>query len=152
MHCRHDRADNQPGLAIWKTGLAMAREIFALTDGFPIDDPFGLSLQVRRAVGDVTSALADGQTRPAGRDTPDYMNRANRFLCDLTVQLIMCSELEYLDEATLEDLLERIAALRLELYDQMRSAGQWTACPVERPGSLAAAAAAASLDGEQETP
>ena len=83
MGSRHFRRDRQQELDIWNKGLAMGREILNLTDGFPNDDLYGLRVQIRRSVSDVTSALEMGQSRSAERESRSHLSRANRLLCEI---------------------------------------------------------------------
>ena len=55
-------------LVDWQKAMALVNEVYLATRGFPEDDIYGLSQQLRRAAVSVPSNLAAGH----GRLTPDY--------------------------------------------------------------------------------
>ena len=45
-------------LLIWQKGMALAKQVYAMTRAFPGDERFGLTAQMRRAVLSVPSNIA----------------------------------------------------------------------------------------------
>lgn len=50
-------------LEVWKKARALRREVYRLTQTFPKQEAYGLSLQMRRAAVSVTADLAEGYGR-----------------------------------------------------------------------------------------
>jgi four helix bundle protein len=53
-------------LKVWKLAIALARETYQATSGFPSDERFKLRAQIRSAASSVPANIAEGRAR--GRD------------------------------------------------------------------------------------
>ena len=73
--------------------MALATEIYAVTDKFPDSERFGLTLQMRRAAVSVPSNIAEGSAR---RSTPEYLrflSMSRGSLAELDTQLNLAQRL-----------------------------------------------------------
>ncbi|MGL6096524.1 MAG: four helix bundle protein [Fimbriiglobus sp.] len=82
----HDGAAGSPirdfrDLLIWQKAIEYARQIYTLTKGFPRDERFGLTNQVRRAAVSVSSNIAEGHARQ-GREFPHFLSIARGSLAE----------------------------------------------------------------------
>ncbi len=59
-------------LRVWKEAMDLAVECYALTKGFPKEEIFGLTSQIRRAAASVPANIAEGY----GRDSAGQYNAA----------------------------------------------------------------------------
>jgi four helix bundle protein len=71
-------------LAVWKKAHQLTLDIYGLTAGFPRDELFGLTSQIKRASSSIAANIAEG----CGRDTPADFSRF------LTIAMGSASELE----------------------------------------------------------
>ena len=55
-------------LIAWQKAMALAAEVYGVTDDFPRSEIFGLRQQVRRAAVSVPSNIAEGKGRQTKRD------------------------------------------------------------------------------------
>lgn len=62
--------DNYRDLRVWQEAITLAERCYLVTRGFPNDEKFGLTSQIRRAAVSVSANIAEGW----GRDsTGDYI-------------------------------------------------------------------------------
>jgi four helix bundle protein len=109
-------------LHIWQKGLALAKQIYAMTRAFPADERFGLTAQMRRAVVSVPSNIAEGQARRGRKEFVQSLSHAEGSLAELDTQLTLAVELGYCrasdaqgSVATIAELQKMIASLRGKL-------------------------------------
>jgi four helix bundle protein len=74
-------------LDAWKTGMALARECYRLTERLPKAEQFGLCQQIRRAVVSVPSNIAEGQGRRMRQPYANHVNIALGSLSEVETQL-----------------------------------------------------------------
>ena len=57
-------------LLVWQKGMALAKQVYHLTQKFPAEERYGLTSQLRRAAVSVPSNIAEGQAR---RSTNEFL-------------------------------------------------------------------------------
>ena len=109
-------------LLVWQKGMALAKQIYAMTRAFPGDERFGLTAQMRRAVVSVPSNIAEGQTRHGRREFVQFLSIAEGSFAELDTQLTLAVELAYSHPsdadrsvATVAELQKMMASLRGKL-------------------------------------
>ncbi len=101
-------------LVVWQKGLALAKEIYLLTQQLPADEKFGLVSQMRRAAVSVPSNIAEGQARHTTGEFIQFISHAEGSVAELDTQLTLCQDLKLLSSndcslaATLLDELRRM--------------------------------------------
>jgi four helix bundle protein len=109
-------------LLIWQKGMALAKQVYAMTRAFPGDERFGLTAQLRRAVVSVPSNIAEGQARRGRKEFVQFLSHAEGSLAELDTQLTLAVKLGYCrpadaqgSVATIAELQKMIASLRGKL-------------------------------------
>jgi four helix bundle protein len=74
-------------LEAWKEAKKLVREIYQLTQGFPKDETFGLTSQMRRAAVSIPSNIAEGAARSGQKELLQFLNIARGSLSELETQL-----------------------------------------------------------------
>ncbi len=82
-------------LLVWKKGMSLAKQIYALTRTFPEGERFGLISQMRRAAVSVPSNIAEGQRRRTQRDFAQFLSHAEGSVAELDTQLTLAVEFGY---------------------------------------------------------
>jgi four helix bundle protein len=62
------RIKNYRDLTVWQKGIDIARSVYQVTKGFPADERFGLTSQLRRAAASVPANIAEGHARSSTKD------------------------------------------------------------------------------------
>ena len=86
-------------------------EVYRLTRHFPIDERFGLTNQLRRAVVSIASNIAEGQGRQLKGDFQRFLRIANGSRQEVETQLRAATRLGYNDDADLSAVFSAIDEL-----------------------------------------
>jgi four helix bundle protein len=79
-------------LKIWRDAVDFAREVYGHTRGFPPDERFGLTAQLRRAAVSVPSNIAEGSKRLAAENR-NFLRYALGSLAECDTQLLIAEQL-----------------------------------------------------------
>lgn len=91
-------------LKVWQRSHALTLKIYALTRGFPAEERFGLTSQLRRAAISVATNIAEGSRRQHAQDFARFLNIAEASLAELEYLLMLARDLELADQSTLDPL------------------------------------------------
>jgi len=94
-------------LKVWQKSYRLCLNLYDITKDFPSEEKYGLSSQMRRASISIPSNIADGYGR---KTIPDYVRClyiAYGSTCELETQILLSGDLNYLNEADLNILLEK---------------------------------------------
>ena len=92
-------------LIVWQRAHEFVLAVYRLTAGFPRDELFGLTSQLRRAAVSVPSNIAEGFKRRGPRNKAHFYNLAQTSLEGLRYYFILCRDLGF--EIPFEDLSYR---------------------------------------------
>ena len=108
-------------LKAWRTARALVKNIYLLTQGFPREEKFGLSVQLRRAAVSVPSNIAEGAARTGEREFAQFLNIARGLLSELETQLLIASDLGYIRSSDPVFLMvDRVSKLVTGLHKTVR--------------------------------
>jgi len=85
-------------LEVWKISIEMVTKIYQITHGFPKEELYGLTNQIRRAAVSVPSNIAEGAGRKSNKEFLQFLYYANGSLSELETQLIIANNLKYIDD------------------------------------------------------
>jgi four helix bundle protein len=97
---------NYKELKVWQKAYQCCLEVYKLTKGFPTDERYGLTSQMRRAAVSVPSNIAEGYGR---KTTPEYIRSlyfAYGSNCELETQISLSGDLGYM-KAQEKEMLQR---------------------------------------------
>jgi four helix bundle protein len=90
---------NYKELKVWQKAYDLCLDVYRITKGFPKDELYGLTSQMRRSAVSVPSNIAEGYGR---KTTPEYIHSlyiAYGSNCELETQLLLSGDLGYLNDA-----------------------------------------------------
>ena len=73
------------------------KRIYLVTQTFPGIELFGLTTQMRRAAVSIPSNIAEGAARTGAREFAQFLNIARGSLSELETQLLIASDLDYMN-------------------------------------------------------
>jgi four helix bundle protein len=81
-------------LNIWKDGIQVAKEIYAMTRLFPKEERYGLSRQIQRCSVSIPSNIAEGSARSTDKHFKQYLETALGSAFEWETQLIIAFEIQ----------------------------------------------------------
>jgi four helix bundle protein len=88
-------------LIVWQRAIQMTLAIYRLTVGFPKEELFGLTSQIRRAGVSVASNIAEGYGRMTQGEYKQFLGMARGSNLEVQTQLFIARELGYGNQQTL---------------------------------------------------
>jgi len=111
-------------LEVWQMSMELTVAVYRLTRGFPREEVFGLSAQLRRSAISIPSNIAEGQGRLNTREFRQFLSIARGSNCELQTQLEIARVLGFGDPKLLEhaeDLSHRIGKMLFKLLSALKS-------------------------------
>jgi four helix bundle protein len=90
-------AQSYKDLIAWQRARRFVKSIYVATKGFPRDEMFGLTSQLRRAAVSVARNIAEGQARYSRPEFQRFLLMAKGSLAEIETQLFLAGDLGYLD-------------------------------------------------------
>lgn len=85
------------GLQVWQEGMALAKDVYAVTASFPKEEMYGLTSQMRRAAVSVPSNIAEGAARGSKKEFLQFLVIARGSLMELETQILLSKDLGFID-------------------------------------------------------
>jgi four helix bundle protein len=85
-------------LKVWHKAHRCALEIYRHTQSFPVEERFGLMIQLRRAATSVASNIAEGCGREGERELARFLSIAAGSASEVEYQLLLAHDLGYLSD------------------------------------------------------
>jgi four helix bundle protein len=95
-------------LSVWQNSRSLVKQIYCLTKQLPSEEKFGLGSQMQIAIVSVSSNIAEGASRSGNKDQSHFYQTAYASLMEVLCQLILCLDLEYINESSYYNLRESI--------------------------------------------
>jgi|SRR5690554_818260 len=111
-------------LDAWKKSIDFVTVVYKLTKGFPIEERYGLTNQIRRSAVSIPSNIAEGAARNYDKEFIQYLYIALGSAAEIETQLIIACNLEFISKEELEQLVlqqETIAKLILGLIKYLKN-------------------------------
>lgn len=94
-------------LEAWQEGHKLVLSLYKATNGFPKEEIFALTSQIRRAAVSVTSNLAEGFNRKTAKDKSHFYSMALGSVAELENQLLIARDVGYIDKQAFLPLSEQ---------------------------------------------
>jgi len=87
---------NYRDLKVWDKSYHLCLDFYRLSKKFPLDERYGLSLQMRRSVVSIPSNIAEGYGRKSKKEYIHFLYEAYGSYCEFETQLLLASDLNYI--------------------------------------------------------
>jgi four helix bundle protein len=109
------RARSFEDLIVWQKAHAFVLETYIFTRGFPNDERYGLTSQLRRAAVSIAANIAEGFKKKGKADKARFFNIAQGSAEECRYYMILAKDLNYGDSDGLSQRVAEISKL-LESY------------------------------------
>ena len=111
-------------LQVWEKAHALTLGVYKVTAGFPGEERFGLSAQLRRASTSIASNIAEGCGRSGNRELDRYLQVGMGSAREAEYQLLLARDLGYIEAdryTELETMLASIEKMLRSLIQKVRA-------------------------------
>jgi four helix bundle protein len=108
-------------LIVWREAMDIAVEVYSLTRGFPREEMFGMTSQMRRSAASIPANIAEGFGRAQRRTFVQYLRIAQGSLKELETHTILCGRVGLLTKAEVAKLDQQCTLLGKRLVTFVRS-------------------------------
>jgi four helix bundle protein len=109
-------------LDVWHKSVAFAGAVYRATKGFPADERFGLTNQIRRAAVSISSNIAEGSARTAP-DFAKFLGYASGSVAEVVTQATVARNEAFLTEPNYQELYRDAEEISRMLSGLRRSLG-----------------------------
>ncbi len=93
-------------LQVWQKSMTLVTETYKISKGFPKDEVYGLTSQMRRSAISIPSNMAEGYGRNSTNDYLRFLRIATGSLYELQTQIEISMNLYYLNRDEFDKLSE----------------------------------------------
>jgi len=112
---------NWKDLKIWQKAHALVLEVYRLTNGFPKEEVYGLTSQIRRSASSVPANIVEGQSRNTTKEYLVFLYNARGSLEETRYHLLLSKDLGYVEEGMFEALESRCEEISKMLNSLIQS-------------------------------
>ncbi|TCS43792.1 four helix bundle protein [Reinekea marinisedimentorum] len=114
-------------LEVWQLSMNLVEQIYAMTQGFPAEEKFGLTNQMRRAAVSIPSNIAEGSAKGSKKEFCRFLLIARGSLMELETQIEISERLSLAPkQSNVLDLLNTIFAKLNGLIKSLQDDGRLT--------------------------
>lgn len=85
-------------LMVWQKSHELALQAYTDSKGFPVDERFGLTVQIRKAATSIASNIAEGCGRASDKDFRRFLSIAAGSASEVEYQALLSRDLGFLSE------------------------------------------------------
>jgi four helix bundle protein len=89
---------------VWSSAMDFVVEVYRSTEGFPKEEKFGLTSQIRRAAVSVPASIAEGAARQSPKEFMHFLSNAQGSASELETELTIAYRLGYLAQGWYSEL------------------------------------------------
>ena len=112
---------NYKELNVWQKSYSLCLHLYKITKGFPKDEMYGLTSQIRRSAVSIPSNIAEGYGRKTTLEYVRFLYIAYGSVCELETQTMISGDLGYVEKESLQKLREEIGDVERMLKAMIKS-------------------------------
>ena len=99
-------------LKVWDKAHHLTLHVYKITNVFPSDERFGLTVQLRRAAASISMNIAEGCGRESERELARFMSIAAGSASEVEYQLLLACDLNYIQDAIYRELNQQFSEIK----------------------------------------
>lgn len=108
-------------LDVWKDSIGFVTKVYKETSLFPKEEIYGIISQIRRAAISIPSNIAEGAARKSTKEFQQFLYIALSSAAELNTQLIISSNLRFLDAENMEKMNSELDSISRRLQGLIKS-------------------------------
>lgn len=92
-------------LVVWRKSHQLTLDVYRATSGFPDNERFGITSQIRRSSASIAANIAEGCGRGSDADLGRFLQMAMGSASETEYHLLLAGDLGYLDPPQAEGLI-----------------------------------------------
>jgi four helix bundle protein len=108
-------------LKIWNKAMDIAVNTYLLSAGFPKEEKFGLTSQIRRSAVSVPSNIAEGAGRNTKGEFKNFLGIASGSSYELFTQLILSYKLKLVEKDLVDPIIREVLEVQKMNYALIKS-------------------------------
>ena len=108
-------------MEVWKTAIDLVEQSYQLTRGFPRDEAYGLSSQIRRASVSIAANIAEGFGRESTASFIQFLRISQGSTRELETHFIIVRRIKLCNEEQAKELLKACESISKMLRALIRS-------------------------------
>ena len=108
-------------LRVWQEAMALVEDCYVMTKGFPKEEIYGLTSQLRRAAVSVPANIAEGYGRENKGSYLQHLKIAQGSLRELQTHTLIALRLRFVDESKCRPVLDKCETVAKMLNGLIRS-------------------------------
>jgi len=102
-------------LTIWKDAVALAKEIYTLTQQLPKEHKYGISSQMFRAAVSISSNISEGSSRNSQKEFSYFLRTSIGSAFELETQLIITKECNISPDVDIDRLIAKTQSIQRQI-------------------------------------
>ncbi|HEX4412501.1 MAG TPA: four helix bundle protein [Lacipirellulaceae bacterium] len=99
-------------LKVWQKAHDLTLAVYQGTKGFPVEEKFGLTSQLRRSCASIPANLAEGCARAGDADFARFVGIAAGSASETDYHLLLARDLHYLEDSTYQTLFQYVCEVK----------------------------------------
>src|SRR3990170_6405380 len=108
-------------LDVWKDGIQLVKAVYLATSGYPKEEMYGLTAQMRRAAVSVVSNIAEGAARQGNKEFVQFLYIALGSASELDTQIEVSREIGLGDTKELLAVQQKLESISKMIQGLIRS-------------------------------
>ena len=127
---------NYKELIVWKKAHEMTLDIYSVTGGFPKQELYGLTSQLRRAGASIGSNIAEGSGRRSNNEVCRFLQIARGSASEAEYQILLARDLKFLGEEDFRRLSSQVDEVQRMLTALIQSLHPGVNEPAQEKGRV----------------